>query len=135
MKTRMLTPEKIIFEANLTFFKSLANYENIKPCKGKRKVVEFINPGTMFNLFGKKKKDNNVQQPILADLNGEPLMDGDIVMSLRYDLGKCRVIQDGKGIIYESLENGKQVRWTLMIDASTDLQKVKKVKPDENTTE
>ena len=89
----------------------------------------------MFNLFGKKKKDNHVNQPILADLNGEPLMDGDIVMSLRYDLGKCRVIQDGKGIIYESLENGKQVRWTLMIDASTDLQKVTKIKEDENTSE
>jgi hypothetical protein len=90
----------------------------------------------MFNLFGKKKKENNVQQPILADLNGEPLLDGDIVISYRYDLGKCKVIQDGKGIVYESLESGKQVRWTLMIDASTDLQKVKKIKKeDENPSE
>lgn len=83
----------------------------------------------MFNLFGKKNKENNTNQPILADLNGEPLMDGDIVMSLRYEMGKCRVIQDGKGIVYESLENGKQVHWTLMIDASTELQKVKKINP------
>lgn len=90
----------------------------------------------MFNLFGKKKKENNVQQPTLADLNGEPLLDGDIVFSYRYDMGKCKVIQDGKGIVYESLENGKQVRWTLMIDASTDLQKVKKIKKeDENPSQ
>ncbi len=89
----------------------------------------------MFNLFGKNKKENNTHQPVLADLNGEPLMDGDLVMSLRYDLGKCKVIQDGKGIVYESLESGKQVHWTLMIDASTDLQKVRKIKDDENTAE
>ena len=89
----------------------------------------------MFNLFGKKKKENHRNQPVLADLNGEPLMEGDIVMSLRYDLGKCKVIQDGKGIIYESLDNGKQVRWTLMIDASTDLQKVRKINPNENISE
>ena len=85
----------------------------------------------MFNLFGKKKKDNHTKQPFLADLNGEPLEDGDIVMSYRYDLGKCRVIKDGKGFVYESLETGKQVRWTLMVDASTDFQKVKKVKEEE----
>lgn len=89
----------------------------------------------MFNFFKRKKKDKSANQPLLADLNGEPLMDGDIVMSFRYEMGKCKVIQDDKGISYESLETGKQVRWTLMIDASTDLQKVKKIIEDESSSE
>ena len=78
----------------------------------------------MFGLF-KKKKTTNI--PVLADLNNEPLQEGDVVESLRYDLGKCRVIRTEKGLSYESLENGKEVSWHLMVDASTDLQKVRKL--------
>ncbi len=78
----------------------------------------------MFGLFKKKKTTHT---PVLADLNNEPISEGDIVQSLRYELGKCRVITTDKGLAYESLENGKQVGWHLMVDASTDLQKVRKV--------
>jgi len=77
----------------------------------------------MFGLFKKKKTTHT---PILADLNNNPISEGDTVQSLRYDLGKCRVIATDKGLAYESLENGKQVGWHLMVDASTDLQKVRK---------
>lgn len=79
----------------------------------------------MFGLFKKKKKKEH--QPVLADLNNHPLHEGDVVESLRYGLGKCRIIMGEKGLIYESIENGKQVSWHLMVDAATDLQKVKKV--------
>ena len=79
----------------------------------------------MFGLF--KKKEKKKHQPILADLNQEPLQEGDIVEALRYGLGKCRIITDEKGLVYESIENGKQVSWHLMVDAATDLQKVKKL--------
>jgi hypothetical protein len=79
----------------------------------------------MFGLF--KKKEKKKHQPILADLNQEPLQEGDIVEALRYGLGKCRIITDEKGLVYESMENGKQVSWHLMVDAATDLQKVKKL--------
>lgn len=79
----------------------------------------------MFGLF--KKNENKKHQPILADLNNQPLQEGDVVESLRYGLGKCRIIMGEKGFAYESLENGKQVSWHLMVDAATDLQKVKKI--------
>ncbi|WPP53242.1 hypothetical protein [Catalinimonas niigatensis] len=79
----------------------------------------------MFGLF--KKNDKKKHQPILADLNNQPLIEGDIVESLRYGLGKCRIIMGEKGLVYESIENGKQVSWHLMVDAATDLQKVKKI--------
>ncbi len=85
----------------------------------------------MFGLFRKNHKKEDSHQPILADLNQEPLQEGDIVQSFRYDLGKCRIIQGEKGLTYESMENGKQVSWHLMVDAATDLQKVKKIKSTE----
>ncbi|WP_245706110.1 hypothetical protein [Catalinimonas alkaloidigena] len=65
----------------------------------------------------------------MADINGIPLAEGDFVESLRYDLGKCRLLKTDKGFVYESLENGRQVSWLQMIDASTDQQKVKKLLP------
>ncbi|WKN41312.1 hypothetical protein [Tunicatimonas pelagia] len=78
-------------------------------------------------MFGFFKKKQTTHTPVLADLNNNPISEGDIVQSLRYDLGKCRVIATDKGLAYESMENGKQVSWHLMVDASTDLQKVQKV--------
>ncbi len=80
----------------------------------------------MFGLF-KKKENNKTHQPILADLDNQPLQEGDMVESLRYGLGKCKIIMGEKGLTYESMENGKQVSWHLMVDAATDLQKVKKI--------
>jgi hypothetical protein len=83
----------------------------------------------MFGLF-KNKKDRQASSnaPVLADLNNQPLQVGDLVESLRYDLGKCKLVTDEDGhILYESLESGKQVSWALMVDAATSLQKVRKI--------
>lgn len=79
----------------------------------------------MFGLF-KKKKDNhlNVQ---FVDLDGNKLKAGDIVMSQRYDLGKCVIVQENQGFFYESLETHKRVSWALMVDAATERQKVNKL--------
>lgn len=63
----------------------------------------------------------------MADLNGVPLSAGDMVESLRYDLGVCLIVEDEKGLVYKSLENNKQVSWVKMVDASTKFQKVKKI--------
>lgn len=79
----------------------------------------------MFNIFKKKKKKDSL--PPLNDLNNKPLQEGDIVMSLRYEMGKCVIKKTEKGYEYESLETGKTVSWLKMIDASTENQKVKKV--------
>ena len=67
----------------------------------------------------------------MADLNNEPLAEGDTVESLRYGLGICRVVMTERGLAYQSVENGKQVAWHRMVDAATELQKVKKVKAEE----
>ena len=79
----------------------------------------------MFDFFKKKKKVDTV--PVLADLNQEPLAEGDTVASLRYDLGVCRVVLTEKGLTYQSLADGRQVSWHRMVDAATDLQKVTKI--------
>lgn len=63
----------------------------------------------------------------MADINGVPLSEGDIVESLRYGLGKCRIIASENGFDYESLETGEVVSYARMIDAATSFQKVKKV--------
>ncbi len=66
-------------------------------------------------------------QPVLEDLNQHPLAPGDTVESLRYDLGICQVITTEKGLTYRSVADGREVSWHLMVDASTDRQKVKKI--------
>lgn len=76
----------------------------------------------IFNLFKKKKK--RVQ---LKDLNGNPLLAGDEVESLRYDLGICTIIETENGFEYESQSTGQKVHYTRMIDAATTFQKVKKL--------
>jgi len=38
-----------------------------------------------------------------------------------------KVIETEKGLAYESIETGKVVTWHLMVDAATELQKVKKI--------
>jgi len=76
-----------------------------------------------------EKKEKSVDpMPQMADLDENPLQDGDVVEVLRYDLGKCRLIQGEHGFEYESLTTGERVSWLRMIDAATQLQKVKKVK-------
>ncbi len=79
----------------------------------------------MLDFFRKNKKKTK-EVPPLADLNGQPLTEGDTVESLRYDLGMCRVIFAEKGLTYQSLNDGRQVSWHRMVDAATDLQKVYK---------
>ncbi|MEQ8712276.1 MAG: hypothetical protein RIC80_04630 [Cyclobacteriaceae bacterium] len=79
----------------------------------------------MFGWF--KKKTQEPQARKLQDLNNNELAIGDEVDSLRYELGRCTVVETAQGIVYESQETKKQVHWTKMIDASTELQKVYKV--------
>jgi len=81
----------------------------------------------MFNFFKKKRKDNENSNLKMVDLDQNPLKIGDTVDALRYDLGKSKVIETEKGLAYESIETGKVVTWHLMVDAATELQKVKKI--------
>lgn len=83
----------------------------------------------MFGLF--KKKEKKPKPVNLLDLDNNPLQEGDIVISLRYDMGKCR-LELSEGIFeYLSLETGQRVSYTRMIDAITENQKVKKVIEEE----
>jgi hypothetical protein len=82
----------------------------------------------MFNIFKKKGKSGKSSKLRMADLDQNPLQAGDLVDALRYDLGKSKVIETEKGLAYESIETGKVVTWHLMVDAATELQKVKKLK-------
>lgn len=79
----------------------------------------------MFGLFKKKKKEKVA--PTLTDISGEPLMEGDRVEVLRYDLGECTLTLDGQHYYYESVATGQKVSYAKMIDASTEQQKVKKI--------
>jgi hypothetical protein len=80
----------------------------------------------MFQLF-KRNNSRKKGQPKLADLDGNPLKEGDLVESLRYELGKCKIVVSEEGYIYESLDTGKRVSWAKMIDATTENQKVRKI--------
>lgn len=82
----------------------------------------------MFGLFKKKPKEKPLPQ--LTDLNSKPLKEGDLVTSLRYDLGKCKVVLEGKEYFYESLETGQKVSFTRMVDAITESQKVLKIEEE-----
>ena len=73
----------------------------------------------MFGLFSKKKKSIS-----LFDLDGNALKDGDIVQSLRYDLGDCVLEAKEDSFEYVAVNSGKRVSWVRMIDASTERQKV-----------
>ena len=79
----------------------------------------------MFNLF--KKKPKAPKLPPLVDLDDNPLAVGDQVISQRYDLGLCRIVESENGIEYESVESGEKVSWLRMVDAATEKQKVNKV--------
>lgn len=77
----------------------------------------------MFGLFKKKPKEK--QPPQLLDLNSKPIKEGDIVTSMRYDLGKCRVMLEGLEYFYESIDKpGEKVSYIRMVDAITENQKV-----------
>lgn len=77
------------------------------------------------NLF--KRKPGSKSDLNFADLDGIPLKEGDRVLSLRYDLGECVIINTDEGFAYESLKTKKVVSWGKMIDAASKNQKVRKL--------
>ena len=80
----------------------------------------------MFGIF-KKSKSKKDMLPELVDLHNQPILEGDKVTALRYDMGICRVLVIEDKYVYESEQDGKQISWLKMIDASTDRQKVEKI--------
>lgn len=81
----------------------------------------------MFSWFKRDKKEPVPKKPDLVDLAQQPLLVGDRVESLRYDLGVSLLIEQEDGIYYQSEKDGRKIHWTRMIDASTQFQKVKKI--------
>ena len=79
----------------------------------------------MFGIFKKKKKEL-----VLYDLEGNALEEGDIVLSLRYDMGECKLVKTENGFEYQSLEGDTKMNWLKMIDAATERQKVRKKLPN-----
>jgi len=75
-------------------------------------------------LFSRNKGRSNIQ---FSDLDGQPLKEGNHVMSLRYELGECKILRTETGMVYESLSTGQQVSYARMIDAATGFQKVKRL--------
>ena len=78
----------------------------------------------MAALFSRKSRKSKLQ---FVDFEGQPLKQGDTVMSYRYDLGECRIVDTEEGMAYESLASGQKVSYVKMIDAATGYQKVKKL--------
>ena len=54
-----------------------------------------------------------------VDLDGNPLAEGDTVLSLRYDLGKCIIKAVDNGFEYESIESKKTLK-SVLIESSMD---------------
>jgi len=79
----------------------------------------------MFGLFKKKKKEIT-----LFDLEGNALEEGDTVLSLRYEMGECKLVKTENGFEYQSLEGDTKMSWLKMIDAATERQKVRKKIPN-----
>lgn len=78
----------------------------------------------MAGLFSRKSRSKKLQ---FVDFEGQALKAGDTVLSLRYDLGECRIIETDEGMAYESLASGEKVSYAKMIDAATGYQKVRKL--------
>lgn len=79
------------------------------------------------NIF--KKKKSTKTEVNFADLDGIPLKAGDRVLSLRYELGECVIINTDDGLAYESLEKKTVVSWVKMVEAASKNQKVRKLPP------
>ena len=73
-------------------------------------------------LFKKKKKKYK-----LIDIEGVALSIGDNVEAMRYELGKCKIVEGENGPEYQSIKSGEKVSFAKMIDAHTLYQKVKKI--------
>lgn len=74
-----------------------------------------------FNIFKRKKKKQ------LQDLNGAPLLPGDKVECLRYEMGESILLEGDNGFEYKSVKTGQKVSYAKMIDAATSFQKVRKL--------
>ena len=77
--------------------------------------------------FGKNPDQKKSKKPPFNDIDGLPLHEGDFVESLRYELGICKILKTSEGYVYESVETGKQVHWSRMVDAHLKNQKVIKI--------
>jgi len=85
----------------------------------------------MFDFLKKKSSQNGREGlPELFDLDKKPLNEGDMVESLRYELGVCKIVLSEETFYYESIDSGEKVSWVRMIDAATELQKVKRLDSD-----
>lgn len=73
------------------------------------------------NIFKRKKKKQ------LQDLNGAPLLPGDKVECLRYEMGESILLEGDNGFEYKSVKTGQKVSYAKMIDAATSFQKVRKL--------
>lgn len=97
-------------------------------CERYKLFLIFMGLLDFFKSKSAKTSERAVPEPIMADLEQNPLQEGDIVECLRYEMGQCRLQKTENGYEYESLETGERVSWLRMIDAATQLQKVKKIK-------
>ena len=79
----------------------------------------------MFNLF--KRKNGTPALPSIADLDDNPLQEGDLVDCLRYEMGESKLLLEEGVWYYESLKSGNRVSYLKMIDAITSKQKVRKI--------
>lgn len=75
-----------------------------------------------FNLFKKKIKKKQLQ-----DIDGNPLMVGDKVDCMRYEMGESILLEGETGYEYESVKTRQKVSYAKMIDAATSHQKVRKL--------
>ncbi|MEO1448798.1 MAG: hypothetical protein AAFV07_04680 [Bacteroidota bacterium] len=87
----------------------------------------------MFKFFKRNSSNgkSKAKGPEFADINGIPLQAGDLVESLRYELGRCRIHALDQGYEYESLDTGERVSYLRMVDAATSYQKVRKLDSDQ----
>jgi len=80
----------------------------------------------MLKWFRKNGSRRSGGQLRMVDLDGNVLNEGDMVESLRYNLGECKLLKTNNGYEYESVSSGEKVSWAKMVDAATENQKVRK---------
>jgi len=80
----------------------------------------------MLKWFRKNGSRRSRSQLRMVDLDGNLLNEGDMVESLRYNLGECKLLKTDNGYEYESISSGEKVSWAKMVDAATENQKVRK---------
>lgn len=79
----------------------------------------------IFKWFEKQPK--KPVAPVLKDLYGTPIVAGDRVKCMRYELGESVVILEELHYYYQSTTTQEKVSYTRMVDAITGNQKVEKI--------